>query len=116
MLLIWNKNLLIFLLDNNKSAEEITSELFASLNLTAANFGGQLNSIETYRSALDKIVRAALATVNQSSSLNITATQEQQISIPTTTTEEEDQHQTSTTTTSDTREYTEKRLKTEDKH
>ena len=51
--------------NENKSVDEITSELFASLNLTAINFGGQLNNIEAYRSALDKMVRNALQSTNQ---------------------------------------------------
>jgi hypothetical protein len=87
--------------DGNKSAEEITSELFASLNLTAINFGGQLSNIEAYRSALDKMVRNALTSTNQT----------QEIQIPVKIIKEE----TSTTTT-DTREYTEKRLETEEKN
>ncbi|CAF4392725.1 unnamed protein product, partial [Adineta steineri] len=99
---------------NNKSAEEITSELFTSLNLTAANFGGQLSNIETYRLALDKMIQAAFATVNQSSLSNISTTKKQQVDISTTTTTEEEQ-QTSATTTTDTREYTEKRPETKHK-
>jgi hypothetical protein len=90
------------------------------LNLTAANFGGQLNNIEAYRSALDQIVRTALVTANQSSLSNITSIQGQQIEIPVhiiTSFEEQNQQQTSTTTTAttDTREYTEKRIETKDK-
>jgi hypothetical protein len=94
--------------DGNKSVEEITSELFASLNLTAINFGGQLNNIEAYRSALDKMVRTALTSANQSISLNLT-------NIEIRTTMKEDNQQ-STTTTTDTREYTEKRPETEEKN
>ncbi|CAF1134820.1 unnamed protein product [Adineta steineri] len=102
--------------DNNKSADEITSELFTSLNLTAANFGGQLSNIETYRLALDKMIQAAFATVNQSSLSNISTTKKQQVDISTTTTtEEEQQTSTTTTTTTDTREYTEKRPETKHK-
>ncbi|CAF2956774.1 unnamed protein product [Rotaria sp. Silwood2] len=105
--------------NENKSAEEITSELFNSLNITAASFGGQLNNIDTYRSALDKIIRTALANAaNESFKSNITIEQEQQIEIPVeiiTTTKEENQQQTTTTTrTTDTREYTEKRSKIKD--
>jgi hypothetical protein len=90
--------------DGNKSVEEITSELFASLNLTAINFGGQLSNIEAYRSALDKMVRKALTSTNQ--------TQEIQLPVEIRTTVKEE---TSTTTT-DTREYTEKRLETKKKN
>lgn len=100
-----------FFLDDNKSAEEITSELFASLNLTAINFGGQLNNIEAYRSALDKMVRSALTTGNHSFELNLSSIQNEQVEMPVeiiTSFKEENQQQTSTTTT-DTREYTEKR-------
>jgi len=96
--------------DENKSAEEITSELFASLNLTAINFGGQLSNIEAYRSALDKMVRTALTSVNQS---NLTYIENQKIEIRTSVKEENQQE--IPTTTADTREYTEKRLETEEK-
>ena len=89
--------------DGNKSAEEITSELFASLNLTAINFGGQLNNIEAYRSALDKMVRTALTSTNH--------TQEIQLPVEIRTNVKEE----TTTTTTDTREYTEKRSKTKEK-
>ncbi|CAF3906421.1 unnamed protein product [Rotaria sordida] len=108
--------------NENKSAEEITSELLNSLNLTAANFGGQLNNIDSYRPAFDKMIRTALANggANESFKSNITVKQEQQIEIPvevttTTTNQEESQQQTTTTTrTTDTREYTEKRSKRND--
>jgi hypothetical protein len=86
--------------------------------LTAANFGGQLNNIETYRSALDKMVRSALvAAANKS---NPTIIQEQHINIPVEIITQieggEDQQQASTTTATDTREYTEKRLEINDEH
>ena len=80
--------------DGKKTAEEITSELFTSLNLTAINFGGQLSSIEAYRSALDKMFRSALHSANQT---NI------------------ETQQVTETRTADTREYTEKRSEIEEK-
>ncbi|CAF3510385.1 unnamed protein product [Rotaria sp. Silwood1] len=110
--------------NENKSAEEIAAELFNNLNLTAVNFDGQLNNIDAYRSAFDKVIRTALANaVNESLKSNITVRQEQQIEIPIeiiTTVKEEDQQQITTTTTTtttqttDTREYTEKRSKIND--
>ncbi|UJR32279.1 hypothetical protein I4U23_019744 [Adineta vaga] len=111
--------------DDNKSVDEITSQLFASLNLTAANSGGQLNNIDAYRSALDKIVRAAIVSANQSLSANNTAVPSQQVEIPVIIKQQEEEEQqqqqqeTLTTTrsaTTDAREYTEKRSETEDKH
>ncbi len=99
--------------DDNKSVEEITSQLFASLNLTAINFGGQLNNIEAYRLALDKMVRTALISANQTISSNLSNTKQEQIEIPVEIITSS-QEQTSTTAT-DTREYTEKRSETKTK-
>ena len=105
------------LLDSNKSAEEITSQLFASLNLTTANFGGQLNNVEAYRSALDKVIRAAIVSANQTttSSMNAPPQQEPETFVQI---ENEQQPQTSKSTTAtattDTREYTEKRRERRD--
>ena len=107
-----------FCLDENKSVEEITSQLFSSLNLTAINFGGQLNNIDAYRSKLDKIIRTALTSTNQTISINLTDINKQDIHIITAFKNNDDdqqQEQTSTTTT-DTREYTEKRTETINKN
>ena len=103
---------IFLILDDNKSVDEVTSQLFASLNLTAANFGGQLHNIEAYRSALDKVVRAAIVSANQSLAANNTATQnqEQEVEIPVIIEQEP------LTTTTDTREYTEKRSEPEEKN
>ena len=86
--------------DGKKSVEEITSELFASLNLTAINFGGQFSSIEAYRSALDKMFRSALTSTNRTNSQDVETAGTEEVS----------------TTTADTREYTEKRSETEKKN
>ncbi|CAF1229558.1 unnamed protein product [Rotaria magnacalcarata] len=103
----------------NKSAEELSHELFSSINLTATHFGGQLNNIDAYRSAFNKLIRTALATANESFKSNGTGKLEQRIEIPveirTTIKEEEEEEeqaenqQQTSTTTSDTREYTERR-------
>lgn len=93
-------------LGENKSAEEITAELFASLNLTAANIGGQLTNLDNYRSALDKIVRTGLKSMNKSLLVQAQPTAERA---------DEDNKQTGTTTT-DTREYTEKRVQATEEH
>jgi len=98
--------------DGNKSVEEITSQLFTSLNLTAINFGGQLNNIEAYRLALDKIVRTALTSANQS---NLSNTQQESIEIPVEIITSFEEQTSTTTTTTDTREYTEKRSETKTK-
>ena len=97
----------------NKSAEEITSELFASLNLTAMNFGEQLDNIEAYRLALDKMVRAALTSANQSNSSNAEG-QVNEIPVKIIATVSEENQREVPTTTTDTREYTEKRVETEE--
>ncbi|CAF1313573.1 unnamed protein product [Adineta ricciae] len=98
--------------NNNKPVDEITSQLFASLNLTTANLGGQLHNIEAYRSALNKVVRAAIVSANQSLAANTTATQnqEQEVEIPVII------EQQPLTTTMDTREYTEKRSESEERN
>ncbi|CAF3499124.1 unnamed protein product [Rotaria socialis] len=107
----------------NKSAEELSHELFSSINLTAAHFSGQLNNIDEYRSAFNKMIRTVLSTANESFKSNVTGKLEQRIEIPveiiTTIKEEEqaeNQQQTSTTTTNDTREYTERRPQISDEN
>lgn len=86
--------------DGKKSVEEITSELFASLNLTAINVGGQFSSIEAYRTALDKMLRSAIISSNRTNSQDVETAGNEEVS----------------TTTADTREYTEKRSETEEKN
>lgn len=94
---------LLYCLDENRSAEEITAELLRNLNMTATNFGGQLDNIDAYREAIDAMIRKALAdNSNESSSSRSNGKQEQKIEIPVKivkpTREEDQQDKTRTTT------------------